>query len=446
MSLTRSFVPPPRMVPSSLTLPFSVDIALALAYTILHLTLIRSFPQPSFSPPPKKKERKEERNQQQNKQTQVQPTRRRKESMPNSFRARSSLFAGGPVNCPPSSSGGGLYGGSSAAGPSRSPPAAPLSPFPNNAPAAGGYTASVPAPAPPPSQVYRGSSSGSSTGFVSTSSPFYSTDAGYGGAFAQPTAPPFPAPSAGGSGGPMAFANLRPPNIHHDGAGGPHIPGSAVEQAEQENDVLLAAILGSVRKTRAMAEDIGSEIQSQNAFLEQFQTVMHKASASMKQTMRRLQRTSAMSGFVHIWLLFLFIGAVMFFVYVLLKKNLYGHQQDSFSARTPKAYGWQLPLRADVLWNAKQNNCTCTSLVPPCLSCFSFRSSSPSLKTNRILYHSQRLKSNRYTAPHEIVEVIVQTLTTSPSRRSSELLLLELFDLYPFITPAPSPIPLSIIS
>eukprot|EP00796_Vickermania_ingenoplastis_P000864 gene864-497_t len=128
------------------------------------------------------------------------------------------------------------------------------------------------------------------------------------------------------------------------------------------------------------------------------------------------------------------------------KKNLYGHQQDSFSARTPKAYGWQLPLRADVLWNAKQNNCTCTSLVPPCLSCFSFRSSSPSPKTNQILYHSQRLKSNRYTAPHEIVEVIVQTLTTSPSRRSSDLLLLELFDLYPFITPAPSPIPLSIIS
>eukprot|EP00796_Vickermania_ingenoplastis_P000865 gene865-498_t len=118
------------------------------------------------------------------------------------------------------------------------------------------------------------------------------------------------------------------------------------------------------------------------------------------------------------------------------KKNLYGHQQDSFSARTPKAYGWQLPLRADVLWNAKQNNCTCTSLVPPCLSCFSFRSSSPSPKTNQILYHSQRLKSNRYTAPHEIVEVIVQTLTTSPSRRSSDLLLLELFDLYPFITPS----------
>lgn len=97
-----------------------------------------------------------------------------------------------------------------------------------------------------------------------------------------------------------------------------HVPSSWVDQGHQDNDHLLAALLGDVQRTRQKGHAIASELESQKNIMDALHQAFSITSTYLHRTTRSLHR-SGLSNFFHIWFLMAFAMMVFTFVYFLMR-------------------------------------------------------------------------------------------------------------------------------
>ncbi|AIO00013.1 Qc-SNARE protein, putative [Leishmania panamensis] len=95
-------------------------------------------------------------------------------------------------------------------------------------------------------------------------------------------------------------------------------PVRADASQEQENDVLMQALLSDMRRAKKSFTRMGDEVREQNAVLERLRASFLTAQNSLRQTMRHLDKVG-WGGFKHMWALALFVIVFFMLLYLMLR-------------------------------------------------------------------------------------------------------------------------------
>ncbi|KAG5490494.1 hypothetical protein JKF63_00614 [Porcisia hertigi] len=87
---------------------------------------------------------------------------------------------------------------------------------------------------------------------------------------------------------------------------------------EQENDVLMQALLSDMRRAKVSFTKMGDEVREQNALLGRLRDSFLNAQGSIRKTMHNLDKIG-WGSFRHMWVLALFVIVFFMLLYLMLR-------------------------------------------------------------------------------------------------------------------------------